>query len=685
MRNARVEPRFWTGGQFRANRIRRRHGNYHDPNGGQRIGRSLWRQLPLLQASRARSLAQSLRTFVAASYPLVSIFPTRRIIHCKFGSRENGTLSSLSPGITGNQVTLPWTFGLDGAGRPFSEANPNGSILQSTTYNPDGTIARLTHANGDNEVYSYQNGRMTQYQFNIGATPTSLVGTLTWNPNGTLQMLGLNDGFNSSNTQTCTYSHDDLSRIAAVNCTKSGGTNVWNQQFNYDAFGNITKSVPTGGTGISFAPGYDPATNHYLGVTYTAGNPGNDGVHSYTWDANWSTIASIDTTTVIHDALGRIAEQQNGTTSTQVMYGPTGKLALMNGQTEIQSFQPFPGGGVFVHRPGSLTNYWRHPNVLGSSRLATTLPGRIKFYDVAYAPFGEDYNGSGTTDLDFTGQTQDTTSTVGGLYDFLFREYAGRQGRWISPDPAGLAAVDIANPQTWNRYAYVGNNPCSGTDPLGLADCNLTIGGNISLPPVAEAELARIYAAIGVTISFVPGLDANALLLQNVPVGVYGYHPAGTNVAQVDNPRIADGATFYSPYYAPTDPSYYGYPTGLGRAIAHEIGHIFLGDPHAASGIMRPGESQIWSDDPAIIGKDLFNPFDASKFFFTAGQAAQIRNKLGCDKKKKEGNGGGGGGDRGGHILYGDGGSDLGSSGFGDWVNSITTRSMEVVTHYIYW
>jgi hypothetical protein len=41
------------------------------------------------------------------------------------------------------------------------------------------------------------------------------------------------------------------------------------------------------------------------------------------------------------------------------------------------------------------------------------------------------------------------------------------QGRWLVPDPAGLAAVDITNPQTWNRYAYVANNPLSNVDPLG--------------------------------------------------------------------------------------------------------------------------------------------------------------------------------------------------------------------------
>ena len=35
-------------------------------------------------------------------------------------------------------------------------------------------------------------------------------------------------------------------------------------------------------------------------------------------------------------------------------------------------------------------------------------------------------------------------------------------------DPAGLAAVDATNPQTWNRYAYVGNTPITAIDPLGL-------------------------------------------------------------------------------------------------------------------------------------------------------------------------------------------------------------------------
>jgi len=65
---------------------------------------------------------------------------------------------------------------------------------------------------------------------------------------------------------------------------------------------------------------------------------------------------------------------------------------------------------------------------------------------------------------------ENTVSASGGqgLYDFDFRKYSPAQGRWISPDPAGLAAVNPADPQAWNRYAYVENTPTGAVDPLGL-------------------------------------------------------------------------------------------------------------------------------------------------------------------------------------------------------------------------
>jgi RHS repeat-associated protein len=66
---------------------------------------------------------------------------------------------------------------------------------------------------------------------------------------------------------------------------------------------------------------------------------------------------------------------------------------------------------------------------------------------------------------------QDTSAN---LYDFPGREY-GIQGRWPSPDPSGMASVRPSNPQSWNRYAYVLNNPLANIDPSGL-DCLLANG-----------------------------------------------------------------------------------------------------------------------------------------------------------------------------------------------------------------
>ena len=59
---------------------------------------------------------------------------------------------------------------------------------------------------------------------------------------------------------------------------------------------------------------------------------------------------------------------------------------------------------------------------------------------VAYAPYGEAYNWSGTPDLSFAGQDRDTTPN---LYDMVFRRYPPVYGRWTSPDPAGLGAVSF--------------------------------------------------------------------------------------------------------------------------------------------------------------------------------------------------------------------------------------------------
>jgi RHS repeat-associated protein len=194
------------------------------------------------------------------------------------------------------------------------------------------------------------------------------------------------------------------------------------------------------------------------------GNLTKDPQHQYGWDSEGRPVTIDTSITLTYDALDRMVEQNNSGTYTQIVYDPLGeKFGLMNGQTLKKAFAPLPDGGIAAYTSTGLS-YYRHPDWLGSSRLAST-PTRTIYSDTAYAPFGEPYAQSGTADVSFTGQNQDTASN---LYDFLFREHSSIQGRWISPDPAGLAAVTLTDPQSWNRYAYVRNSPVLFADFLGL-------------------------------------------------------------------------------------------------------------------------------------------------------------------------------------------------------------------------
>jgi len=355
--------------------------------------------------------------------------------------------------------------GVSGAGQTLVTGV---AYTTSGTTQPIGSLTQMTFGSLDNDNFSYDTstGRLTQYQFKMGATPQTDTGALTWNANGTLRSLAITDQINSVENQTCNYTYDDLSRQATANCGMA-----WNQSFSSDPFGNTSKTATVG---TAFQATYSPTTNRLTQVgsmvpTYDGnGNLTNDTTHSYTWDAEGKMVsADGSAVTLTYDALGRMVEQARGTNYTEILYGPSGsKLALMTAQTLQKAFVPLPGGATAVYNSNGLA-YYRHSDWLGSARLATT-PTRTKYYDVAYAPYGENYSGSGTTpDLSFTGQSPDTVSW---LNDFMYREYSSVQGRWISPDPGGGATGDPANPQRWNRYSYVHNGPTNAVDPLGLTD-----------------------------------------------------------------------------------------------------------------------------------------------------------------------------------------------------------------------
>lgn len=92
-------------------------------------------------------------------------------------------------------------------------------------------------------------------------------------------------------------------------------------------------------------------------------------------------------------------------------------------------------------------------------------------------PFGEEiFNGVGVRSPSlkygsnqdgirqkFTGYQKDSETNL----DFAeARMYENLHGRFTAVDPL-LASGKSANPQTFNRYAYINNSPIMGTDPSG--------------------------------------------------------------------------------------------------------------------------------------------------------------------------------------------------------------------------
>jgi RHS repeat-associated protein len=388
----------------------------------------------------------------------------------------NGTPYQFTGNI-GLPSTITWTP--DGEGRVNTVSASSGqNPVSSTTYNAASlpTAINLGSGSGDADAYQWDQytDRMTQYKFTVNAV--SLTANLGWNANGTLQTQNITDGFNSSDTQNCSYQYDDITRVTGSNCGS-----VAAQTFSYDPFGNINKS----GSPSQFQPSYSASTNRMTSIagftpTYDSnGNVTNDSFHNYTWDADGHAITVdaglSDAVNLTYDALGRMVEQQRGSAYTQIAYSPTGyKLALMSGSTLQKATVPLSGHAHAVYNSSGLL-YYAHPDLLRSIRLATT-PSRAMYFDTAYAPFGETYASAGGANLDpaYTGQMADTShrqDTAGGLYDFPVREYS-IQGRWPSPDPLGVSATCAKNPQTQDRYAYVTNNPLSYVDPLGTQGCS---------------------------------------------------------------------------------------------------------------------------------------------------------------------------------------------------------------------
>ena len=101
-----------------------------------------------------------------------------------------------------------------------------------------------------------------------------------------------------------------------------------------------------------------------------------------------------------------------------------------------------------------------------------------------------------------TGKERDAES---GLDNFDFRYYASTMGRFMSPDDGDGGDASPSNPQSWNLYSYVQNNPITSTDPDGHDCVTQTRTSNTTETVSVSSGTCSGNVGDGQTQTYVPG------------------------------------------------------------------------------------------------------------------------------------------------------------------------------------
>lgn len=181
--------------------------------------------------------------------------------------------------------------------------------------------------------------------------------------------------------------------------------------------------------------------------------------------------------------------------NTRFVYGIGGQLlAEFDGGTgALKKEYVYRGGSLITIEPTAVNSngtQYATGDHLGSPRVITNSSGVVVGrHD--YQPFGTELGagvGGRTTGMGFsssgdnnrkkfTGYERDTET---GLDFAQARYFSSTQGRFTSPDSL---LGSIGNPQTLNRYAYVGNNPINFSDPTGRMAHQMTVSSSAGSNP----------------------------------------------------------------------------------------------------------------------------------------------------------------------------------------------------------
>jgi RHS repeat-associated protein len=185
---------------------------------------------------------------------------------------------------------------------------------------------------------------------------------------------------------------------------------------------------------------------------------------SYSYDAE-NRIAGAAGFTYSYDADGNRVEKSNGTTGTLYWYMSPGIVGESDLAGNLKSEYVFFDGERVARKdfPGNVVSYYFSDH-LKTASVITDATGTIKS-ESDYYPWGGElqFSNNDSNHYKFTGKERDFES---GLNDLGARFYANALGRFVHPD-IPFADQHRDDPQSWNLYTYVRNNPLRLVDDTG--------------------------------------------------------------------------------------------------------------------------------------------------------------------------------------------------------------------------
>ena len=371
----------------------------------------------------------------------------------------------------GRQIS--WNYDLQNRvmGSTYTQWNsdqPNLSFLSNVGYMPTGELSQANYAGFISYAAVFDpNENVSALAYVVNNTAVTQK-AYSWD----LNAANLRTVSDAAAGRTQSFTYDALDRLATSSDTgTTANACVANlpsvpsssETYSIDAWGNMQQAG-----NYNFAQSFNTdnqiQTGSYVYDPAGSGNLITDGLgNSYQYNAD-GLMAASNGSSYTYDALGQRV-RKDGSSALEYFYFGGQLVATRDPNSGAWTDRLYGPGGVFGTVAGT-------ENAIPKFRLTDHLGSLTGIFDPQSGqlaaenslPFGIT-NVNATSDaFPFTDHERDAEN---GSDATLFRHYSPQQGRWLSPDPYA-GSLDITDPQSFNRYAYLSNRPLAAIDHYGL-------------------------------------------------------------------------------------------------------------------------------------------------------------------------------------------------------------------------